>query len=628
MQKIFELVRKEDVVLWIGSGFSKYAGYPLGSELNDLLLSSLSSLEKKEIQSNLQLSDLAEEFVRIRGNRDSLNKILLDSFLKPPTSLEWHKLIFNIPQIKTIITTNYDNCFELVYNTEAIKLVKELDIVNTGSKREIFKVHGDLEDLNSIIITKTDYENFFSDNRQSNIFWNTIIERIASKTVIFIGYNFEDSNIKNIFKKISAALKDSQKERFLIAPNFKKHKVNHLRELGIKYVDLTGEVFIDKLYKNVISNILQDFKKKYSSPNTLDKILANKGLKAIVESSGSGFKINSIQSLNGNVNGLLSLKFKDDKIIAEKFSDFIYGKKSSEFVVHSESLLDFKLSANEINLIDENINNFKLIFNFHPSFEKVLDIECANGNLYSDIKCQGYFSKSTIEIVLFYKNFKLTFTVEKQLKNNMNIKLSYEQISNFQKTSDALSVYTFLNDLSKGETFTIYLKDNINKTYDFVFQADAAFREKIKSQIYYFELMKKIENIYKVRFQDIDSATDDFYEIMELALSINENRVNKINNWNGDVSLSFVKVSSNMNIIQKLDEGEDVPLLIEQKISKEFEVHGQSLLIKGRKRVEFRELKIISLSDFLEDNETVSEIKFIAGVKEESYFSELPISNK
>ena len=32
-EKIFELVRKEDVVLWVGSGMSYHAGYPLANEL-------------------------------------------------------------------------------------------------------------------------------------------------------------------------------------------------------------------------------------------------------------------------------------------------------------------------------------------------------------------------------------------------------------------------------------------------------------------------------------------------------------------------------------------------------------------------------------------------------------------
>lgn len=29
-QKLFEYIRGEDVVIWAGAGFSKYAGYPLG----------------------------------------------------------------------------------------------------------------------------------------------------------------------------------------------------------------------------------------------------------------------------------------------------------------------------------------------------------------------------------------------------------------------------------------------------------------------------------------------------------------------------------------------------------------------------------------------------------------------
>jgi len=40
-EDLFNYIRKEEVVIWAGAGFSKYAGYPLGGELKDLIFNAL-----------------------------------------------------------------------------------------------------------------------------------------------------------------------------------------------------------------------------------------------------------------------------------------------------------------------------------------------------------------------------------------------------------------------------------------------------------------------------------------------------------------------------------------------------------------------------------------------------------
>ena len=46
-----------------------------------------------------------------------------------------------------------------------------------------------------IIITKSDYDNFLGNKREEDILWTVIKEKIATKNILFIGYNLEDSNI-------------------------------------------------------------------------------------------------------------------------------------------------------------------------------------------------------------------------------------------------------------------------------------------------------------------------------------------------------------------------------------------------------------------------------------------------
>lgn len=74
---IFKLIRKGNLILFIGSGFSKYAGYPSGKQLADLIYDNFTEEEKAEVDCNLPLADLTEEFVRINlGNKRRLFEIL------------------------------------------------------------------------------------------------------------------------------------------------------------------------------------------------------------------------------------------------------------------------------------------------------------------------------------------------------------------------------------------------------------------------------------------------------------------------------------------------------------------------------------------------------------------------
>jgi len=71
--RLFELIRKEEVVLFVGAGFSINAGYPSGDKLCKRIFDDLSDTEKTDINDKLPLPELTEEFVQIRGNsRNSL----------------------------------------------------------------------------------------------------------------------------------------------------------------------------------------------------------------------------------------------------------------------------------------------------------------------------------------------------------------------------------------------------------------------------------------------------------------------------------------------------------------------------------------------------------------------------
>lgn len=218
MENLFGLIRSEEVVIWAGAGLSISAGYPSGKELCEILLHNLPKSEKELINNNLLLPDLAEEIYRIKGNnRNSIIRILKKTYLdiKPKTT-ECHDKIALIPHFKTILTTNYDKLLEDSFGDKAQLILSNNHIPYfEKNKTEIFKVHGDLTLPESIIITKSDYNNFFTLNKEDDIYWTVIKERLSTKSVLFIGYNLEDPNISVIFEKIFNTL-GSHRKRMLL----------------------------------------------------------------------------------------------------------------------------------------------------------------------------------------------------------------------------------------------------------------------------------------------------------------------------------------------------------------------------------------------------------------------------
>ena len=594
IEKVFELIRKEDIVLWAGSGLSIYGGFPSGKELSSLIYESLSVPEKNEINKNLPLADLAEQFVRLKGgSRQPLISILKDIYSKEPASIKWHELIANIPHIKTIITTNYDNLFELAYKQECIKLVSDTDIVYVGDKNEIFKVHGDLSFPDRIIIAKSDYSNFFLNSDQTNLYWTIVIERISSKSVLFVGYDFEDENIKNVFEKISETLKRNQKEIFLIAPKLAVHKVNYLARLGIQYIDITGESFVEQLYANIKANITNDFERGLISPETLRKFFYKNGLLVDLKAAEEKYKLSSISGLNGKVEGKLSMMLRNDSEIIRKFENFISGQEFGEFSMDNNHIENFNFQASDIDILKGNEGEFKLVFSSVPFREGQVDVIFSGGFELSEINYKIYTSNKLLQAEASYKDAKITCTIARQNADG-RIDFTFDRPEIFQKTKDAIEIYTLLQHIANGTSFKIYttgMKDPLS----FTPQSKQKFAESAEKYLHYYDLMKQVEDCYSVRFLNIDSPTDEYYENIKTALRFANNKEH-VMSWDHYIEMELLNYDDNSIEQLKKISGSGTPVTAEEPVAMELDIHGISICL-GYKMIEIVDPYVVDIDN-------------------------------
>lgn len=102
-----------------------------------------------------------------------------------------------------VITTNYDQMLEMIFNEyEPVVGQQILKKVNVYVG-ELFKIHGCVSDHDSIVFTKTDYDNFI---KKKKFLSAKLLTFFTEHPLIFLGYRAGDPNIKAILSDMDEAL--------------------------------------------------------------------------------------------------------------------------------------------------------------------------------------------------------------------------------------------------------------------------------------------------------------------------------------------------------------------------------------------------------------------------------------
>lgn len=132
---------------------------------------------------------------------------------KPSPALQ---MLAGLP-FKIFVTTNYDLLLEsalrkfdkdpaiFVYNPSPNELTRDMEEDPTEDRPLVFKMHGDLDARESIVITDEDYITFvqrMSDKDALHPVPQTIRYRMKQWPTFFVGYSFRDYNLRLIFRTL------------------------------------------------------------------------------------------------------------------------------------------------------------------------------------------------------------------------------------------------------------------------------------------------------------------------------------------------------------------------------------------------------------------------------------------
>lgn len=173
-----------------------------------------------------------------------------------------------LKKAKMIITTNYDAFIESLFIDQGI--TPKLYIGNHGffeetiGWSELYKIHGDIKNPQSIIISAEDYDKYDS---KSILISAKILSNMIKNPILFIGYSLTDRNVKKLLSDFSSQLpkEDGRKsaERIILI----EYKENE-QEI------ITKQITDQQLQVTYTSVETDNYKQIYDEISTVDEGLS------------------------------------------------------------------------------------------------------------------------------------------------------------------------------------------------------------------------------------------------------------------------------------------------------------------------------------------------------------------
>lgn len=259
LERLILLIREKRIVLWAGSGFSMYAGYPSARSLCQLICDAAKNQEDKDILNRHihSLVDISMEFEQLYSRKALIELISSIYDAQPKTVPFAHQLCAKIPQINTIITTNYDHLFEYAYQ-DKLNVISGEKLKNPEQNSvTLFKIHGDTSNDNSLVVTSKDYATFY--DRLDSLLWSKVKVTLAEHSILFVGFSMEDKNIEDVFEKVLMQIDTHGLEFFIAVPHLDEHKLKHFNTIcETTHIPITGEKLMEIIECEIRENIVYD----------------------------------------------------------------------------------------------------------------------------------------------------------------------------------------------------------------------------------------------------------------------------------------------------------------------------------------------------------------------------------
>jgi len=262
------ILKQEDTVLFIGSGVSLWSGLPTWSGLIKELVDYVKSkgLDSKLVEQELARGELLQA---ASYGFDKMTKPQIAEFVRGASRLgiakphDIHQKIINLGP-KCYVTTNYDKLLESSfqkwqpgshYRTVINRqLVEIAEIVGARSSNFLFKLHGDAENSESIVLTREQYRALNTGGELHHAL-EAIKTLMVSRPFVYIGFGLRDLDFLYVKDLLQNTYMGGARDHYAIMANVSEQEKDYWRRnFGIHLIGY--ETILDATGKHDHSQLL------------------------------------------------------------------------------------------------------------------------------------------------------------------------------------------------------------------------------------------------------------------------------------------------------------------------------------------------------------------------------------
>lgn len=223
----------------IGAGFSKNAKFPNGKimpswdELGKILVQNIPNYHYETATD--AVSCFENEFGR-PALIEKLRDLLLVSSSQPgATHIAFCQIPFTI-----VCTTNFDSLLEKGYEVakrhyHVVVNEKDLSVHPPEDATILLKLHGDLNQPDSLVVTEDDYDDFLTKKPMTI---TVLTNHLVRNTPLFIGYSARDYDFRLVWRLVKKQLEKLTRSAYVITAGAKDDDIKRFKRRNIQVINL------------------------------------------------------------------------------------------------------------------------------------------------------------------------------------------------------------------------------------------------------------------------------------------------------------------------------------------------------------------------------------------------------
>ncbi len=575
-------IRKANVVLFLGSGFSLKAGGPRSSDLVDAIKSKMTH-EQISSLSGVQLEYIASEYEQMY-DRNSLLNIIEEKMNFSRVNMSNHIMLTQIPHIRTIITTNYDTLIEEAYGDNCYVVRTSSDCVNLPSNKiKLYKIHGDFTVKDNVIITKEDFTNYFTD-RKNNMMWNVVTSEMLTHDVLFMGYSIDDSNIFELIKKIQEDTPNSRHNFYVVAPIQHKHKIKRLEDAGLRHVNKRAEEILPIIIDILNKEVTRDYRKKQISNDIFIKYCQIHGIIPTIK-PGIDNNPNIITSFDLQKSGNIGVHFSLPKETAVSLTHIDFEGNNNNLQIKkndigiptctfkAEELKDFEVTMNNMVTYDQDTIKELTILPRTHNLTAIINIPSIG--FHEKVRYTLYGILDGCHAIISTETFNIDITI-RRTKEESGLNIIFKE--KYKNNSDAIKWMDFLIALSHGEVI-----HSTEVLTTFSIKRNESLIQYVQNAKQYYKNLSEIECQYHVSFDEYENYSSERYRISRFLLAACNERFIDVSSKYNKEDFSIDSTITSFQLREMLiEKGQHFALRFSQEMLTPYKLCGKEFTFKNR----------------------------------------------